>query len=857
MQFHQYRDFPKGLQALHKRGGGYQRAADQVHALLSRITSGYEKPFGALNLTHHGESRIKHCLKYDLSGYCRLVTVRTENICVLCFVGDHDDADGWIDCHRGFTPVVGRDRIVVATFESPRGLDPDTRVQGNAGFTTGPLYERLLSNDFDRLVDPLSRRVARTLEALTSASLSDEILAACADIEDEVLRGAVYDVFELFRQDNERAALDRLRLYFGDVEKLVDIEPGPAPAYVDGDLIRSIPVGSGRYAEYLKRFAETGAYKDWMLYLNAEQQAVVDRDFTGSAKLIGVSGSGKTCVVVRRAARLAAKYAGSKILVLTLNRPLAAMISALVDVVCEPEHRANVEVTAFFDLCRRLVLGKDPAADRRLRDVTWKSNEHVDEVWQEYYRCELNNSDARVLQPLHDSLLSRRWSAERYLREELDWIRSAVGRAKRNDYLAIERVGRAVPLATDQRALVLKGLSGWEKKMAAVGVVDSLGLAEHLVDELHAIRNDYRCVLVDESQDFGNIELLIIRRLVGSGENDIFLCGDIAQQVSTKFQRLRDVDISVPSNSSISIRRNYRNSKDVLKAAYAVLSHSDLRAVMQGGDFEFLDPEYSEFSASTPLTLRGRTLEDEIAFAVNHAKSFITDNRERKACICICGHSIYELLEFGKGNGLQVLDGSIDIEAGSLFVSDLEQTKGFEFDMVIIVNCRNGVLPRSEDPESEQFRDLCRLYVAMTRAKTDLIISYSGAPSAFLVHAIEASEFASDDWSAYSEVKDPLSIGVPPALESTRAEGVFHLSLSELTAEQFLYRKEAIGLSSQLIAKMRELVDGQGVTRGSARVKWGNLGFAAKDFRGSPISRQQWGPVTGREFSELIEKLRI
>jgi excinuclease UvrABC ATPase subunit len=46
----------------------------------------------------------------------------------------------------------------------------------------------------------------------------------------------------------------------------------------------------------------------------------------------GVSGSGKTCVLIHRAIRLAHKYPDEPILVLTLNAALAALIESLVDV---------------------------------------------------------------------------------------------------------------------------------------------------------------------------------------------------------------------------------------------------------------------------------------------------------------------------------------------------------------------------------------------------------------------------------------------------------------------------------------------------------------------------------------------
>ena len=265
--------------------------------------------------------------------------------------------------------------------------------------------------------------------------------------------------------------------------------------------------------------------------MHADQDAIVREDFNGPAKLIGVSGSGKTCVVVQRALRLAATYPGERILILTLNRALAHLIDKLVDACCAPEIRHQIEVKPFFVLCRDLLVEREPKRKRFYDEVTWKSNEHIDEVWQEYYRCEVNNYDARVLNRLHDSLTSRGWNAEGYLRDEFDWIRSALSPAVRGEYLGMARSGRIKALIPEWKSAVLEGLSKWEEKMEQVGVIDTLGIAQALYKYVGGLEPRYRCILVDEGQDFGNIELRIIRGLVKPAINDLFICGDAAQEI--------------------------------------------------------------------------------------------------------------------------------------------------------------------------------------------------------------------------------------------------------------------------------------------------------------------------------------
>lgn len=58
----------------------------------------------------------------------------------------------------------------------------------------------------------------------------------------------------------------------------------------------------------LGNFFENHSLADWMLFLHPEQKKVADKDFGGPTRLRGVSGSGKTSVLVHRARFLARKY---------------------------------------------------------------------------------------------------------------------------------------------------------------------------------------------------------------------------------------------------------------------------------------------------------------------------------------------------------------------------------------------------------------------------------------------------------------------------------------------------------------------------------------------------------------------
>jgi hypothetical protein len=96
--------FRDAMLSLRRRGGAHQRAYQKACELITSLTYGVEE----LNkLTHNGESRIKHCRKYDLSNDAhRLVTLHTDGYIYLLHVGAHGEVDKWLDQNRGLTITV-------------------------------------------------------------------------------------------------------------------------------------------------------------------------------------------------------------------------------------------------------------------------------------------------------------------------------------------------------------------------------------------------------------------------------------------------------------------------------------------------------------------------------------------------------------------------------------------------------------------------------------------------------------------------------------------------------------------------------------------------------------------------------
>lgn len=851
------------VRALYQKGGPNQRAAEQVNALVGRISSGETQPFHGMRLTKHGERRIEKCVKYDLTDRARLITIIDGGLCLLCFAGTHPDAEVWIERNRGLKVMIDQtgEVRVIETVRSSSDSDPGVRLTGKSDLAKGMLYERIPEALFDRLVDGLPRGLIRLLESFESIVEEEQIFDLVCQIEGrEIQRDAVFDTFTLLRQGALDAAVQRVRQYLGELEPVANVDEDELATFKDGKALASMPTDSPQYQQLFEHFMRTADYREWMLFLHPDQEAVAYRDFTGSAKLSGVSGSGKTCIVVKRAVFLAEKYPDQRVLVLTLNRPLAKLISELV-LACTPNDVSQrIDVEPFFHVCQRLLMEFEPGSEKLYDDRTWKSHEHIDEIWREFYRCELRHRGAEKLQSVHDSLLSRGVEAESYIRDEFDWIRSAVAASSRQEYLEIARKGRAYPIDRERRGDLLEGLSEWERKMRFVGVTDYLGIATALYAYIERIRPEYTCILVDESQDFGTTELRIIRRLVTEGPDDLFLTGDAAQHVSVKHQSLKQAGINIPPAYSLSIRKNYRNTRSILKTANQMVENHLSEEMLENEDFELLNPEYAELEGAPVLCLRAKDVAQELAAGLSYARELVSASQTAKCCVVICGWSLYETQKFGKQQSLPVLDGTVSLESGDIFLSDLEQTKGFEFDAVIIVNLNNDVLPNRMLPEKEQFRDLSRLFVAMTRAKTELALSWSSEKSEFLEnisdHVLEGG------WDEQVSLESMVEVGLPPRLDDLRSENIPMCDLGEMTGEQFLYTAHAVGLSPELVAKLRENITGRKRTEkqhGGENVTthWQNIGAALHDTLRLPASRRIFGRVVVREFHDMARQIGL
>ncbi len=820
MKVQDYKDYGENLKKLSDKGSVYKKAADLAKAIDSdlRNFNNIKEVINERKLTNYGESRIDNCYKFQLTHGCRLIIIHKEGIVFKRYIGTHDDCEKWLEANRGLTYTV-RDNQIEEIHENI-SFKSSFPLRNESDYTQGSLLKKISERHYKQLFRDLPGDITPSLMKLESKFDEDELLHILQELDEkyEKQRCAIIDVFDALRCSDFSEAIKRLELYNGDRKKIEDLNIHEINNIQSGDEYIEFTIDN----EELKQKFLSRDFKNWMLFLHPEQKKLAERDFNGTARLLGISGSGKTTIIIHRAFYLSKKYPEEKILIVTLNKALASLITELLSSLCKFHNyqNNNIVVRSYWELCQELLTNFDHKdKEKYYNDYTWKINENITEIWKEFYQCENNNDDAKIMRDVIIYLNQQKVDPSEYLYQEMNYIRSAFSDEEviTDKYLKLEREGRVIPLNEDYRNHIIKGLNGWEKKMFDVGITDYLGLVKALFKHIDKIKPVYRCILIDEMQDFGNINLKIIRKLVSKNDNDLFLAGDYFQKVSIVYQKFTEIDGIDIVGRSCYLKKNYRNAQQILDVANSVLSNFREK-ILKNNNLEPLETEYSNFiSEIPPRVLKADSFLEELNHAYYYSKEQLETDKEKKICIAIASMDYYQIESISQNLKLCFLDNKANFDDNSIFISDLEQTKGYEFDTVIVLNCVQDIFPDINLPKDEWYRDVLKLYVTMTRAKHELILSYHNELSGFINDHI--SRFNVYNWNDYEKGSNIISN------DRIREISQIHKTKQlNINGNEFILSKYAIGLSGDIQKKLIKIVTGKKSTNGRTDIlTWDNI----------------------------------
>ncbi|WP_295841947.1 3'-5' exonuclease [uncultured Xanthomonas sp.] len=722
--------------AIHKLMGlGHKKIVQAVRAAMSEASTD-----GTISLprTKHGETRLPNIEKYDLPEGFRLVVQLIDGVAktrVFLYVGTHDDAQRWLDTHKNYRWVQGRnDRALDFVLVSPPQETPHIPVdmlnfELSQEDRTKPLLYRLSSDDWKSL--SLPSEAVSLIEKINSDAFemdADSVLENLTKVTSYEKASLIFDLMWHAHMNEWTQLRHRLSLTKNEAVVVQDKEAAVEMQARENSEAFITFDDTGLWDELFNR----GTLAEWMLYLHPEQKQVVERELRGPARLRGVSGSGKTCVLVHRARNLVKKYR-QPILIVTLTESMRKLLERLRDDLCGVE-------ASLISVRTMSMLAKDVLSDtvRRISssngrlqaeaiDVALKAAEAAARRHLEFPRSIFRSMT-------HGQLIS-------YLRDEMSYVRGRIVTGDLEKYLdtkLFQRLGRGTPLSQMERRIVLVATQAYLSSMATLDSHDHEMLVSLAIDSAQNdtyVTGKFRSVLSDEVQDLSELDLTLMSLLrTPSGEriskvvDGLFLAGDGAQSIYKRGFVLRRIGIDIVGRS-FNLKKNYRNTHEILKAAFSLVSQFEFADV----DDETLArpsmPDFAESHGRRPLILRCNSNEEEVNYIADEIYSSLAMGQSPgQVCVIAPTSSMRNSIEEAlrrRGVSTAELRNDVDYESDNVKISTIESAKGHEFSAVYIMGLIEGFLPSSGIDSETLPREASRLYVAMTRAREKLFMSYS------------------------------------------------------------------------------------------------------------------------------------
>lgn len=512
----------------------------------------------------------------------------------------------------------------------------------------------------------------------------------------------------------EEAAETLLVLASGDRPDPVPTTPDADP-YETPDAKRRFWVASSE--EELQR-ALDAPWAQWTTFLHPSQRDAVERNWGGPARISGSAGTGKSVVAMHRAADLAKLSSGGRVFLTTYNRALAYKLSEGMDLMLGAATEARGRVTVanlhayavevLRDTGMRVAVVKDDDIKRWIVDARGD----LDTGWT-------------------DGFLFSEWEA----------VVDYWGLRSFADYRAIARTGRGKSLNPRERKTLWPVFEAIHARLADTGQMTWGDVSESAADTLTAQGlYPFRHVIVDEAQDLGPRELGFVKRLAPEGPRSLFFVGDIGQRIYRWPFAWSQVGLDIRGRAR-RLTVNYRTSQQIRRFADRLMPDmmggpdgaEDRRTVslLTGPDPEIIacrDEEGEREALRKWLSsLRSRGIGGTEIAVLARTKS--VHHRTTDVVLASLGIKAAQLTD-------------TDIADDRVFVGTFHSAKGLEFRAVAVVGCEENRVPlksaidRENGEEAKVIareRELHLLYVACTRSRESLLVTYIGAPSSMLV----------------------------------------------------------------------------------------------------------------------------
>jgi hypothetical protein len=617
----------------------------------------------------------------------RIIVHRAADMVTLCYVNRHDQAYEWAERRRfevhpetGAAQIVEiRETVREITKVIERQIDPPlfSKFEPDYLFALGVPGEwldavrQISEANFDALIGHLpDEAVERLLE-----------LAAGKPVPRPAAKSAVTDTTALLHPDAQR----RFRVIDNQQEL---------------------------------RQALDFPWNQWIVFLHPTQRSVVERSFSGPARITGSAGTGKSVVAIHRAARLARENPSARVLITTFSKTLATRLAQNADILLgQAAARQQIEIQHLHKIARDLWVKR---TGRSFQAVSVKRLEAL-----------LENAQARIPGSGNFSL--------KFLRGEFEVVIDPSGITSWEQYKSASRASRGTPLGARQKSIVWSIMEGLLQLLAKANLQTWSSLCHQTAQGLTGPLYDH--VIADEVQDFGPGELRLLRALVARGNSDVFLCGDAGQRIYKASTSLLSCGLDVRGRST-QLKINYRTTQQIRQFADSLFSRPEADA-----DGEALVRDAVSILNGPAPRVEGFTSRAEEASGLATWLETLTGEGMKLDEVAIFARTdavlqdrVRPFLEAASFK-YQFLNDDDPPGGDCVSIGTMHRAKGLEFKAVAIVGCESELLPmRSvldnipDAADRQQFEKQERnlLYVALTRAREQLLVTHIRELTSFL-----------------------------------------------------------------------------------------------------------------------------
>lgn len=428
--------------------------------------------------------------------------------------------------------------------------------------------------------------------------------------------------------------------------------------------------------------------------------------------ILGTAGSGKTSMAVLRAALLSnANLPGSgKTLLITFNKTLGSYIRFLAADILH-----GVKVENFHRFARGYLSARGQMSGSSILPT----NRYVGLVQQAVANVAAD----------HDAHAFFNRSVS-FFEDEIRWL-SRHGIVSADDYSSTSRTGRAdARLIRSLRPTMWKILEEYRRLRGEAGYpydVDDIASAVANSFDADTKPRLYKHVIVDEGQDLSPEMLRALSKAVPKDGSFTFF-GDVAQQIYGNQMTWRSAGLSPPKIWYF--EENYRNTQAIADLALAIS-----RMPYYAEEADLVAPKQPAAEGPKPTLVHFTDRDQEIAFVVDRATRFA-----RTRSVAILTRTRAQAQAFiSKLPDARPLTDSLSIwkESSGIWIGTLHSGKGLEFDSVILPHLSEAELPHPLAVEKSGLEDATAtdgriLYVGVTRARTALLLTYTGERTALL-----------------------------------------------------------------------------------------------------------------------------